>query len=611
MIITANGELLGQFEVIDDFIAIQDVPAFDSSTTHILVCAVGAPDCCEDVVIETPDCSGFGDCNIWDLEVLVDDCTSDTTYTIHIDFNYENLPTDSVVISGNGDIIGQFMVNNDGIIIEHFPQFETNNTTITVCAVGAPDCCDVIEFDTPDCEGGGTCHIFDLVADFGECVSDSTYSLFIQYFANNLQTDSVVVTSDNGYSGHFEHNDDGFTIPDFPASSMNFTTITICAMGNNDCCDDYTFETPDCGQGFDCEIYELFVEAGDCNSDTTYVLDIVFGSNSLPTDSVEVYANGQFIGTYFDHPDFIRIENFPVFEEEETIITVCAEGNEECCASFTIQTPNCSGDCAIFDIVVDVLECNSDSTFVIVVDFEHENLPGQSVDIFSGDDHLGFFGLDEFPAEINNFPGNDSGDYTITICENDGMECCSSFAFDGPICGTGGCAIFDLEYTMTECDSMGNFYFILDFEFMNTGDQGYEVAGNGTNYGNFSYDNVPLELGPFSSDGTDWEFIVFDSANPDCSDTVEPGIVDCFVSTNPIDFDEFFTVFNNGTLPGIYAKKDLQLSLFNSSGKNVIYQLPLTADEQYELTNEPAGLYILMLKSGQHIWPVKLVKAGN
>ena len=142
--------------------------------------------------------------------------------------------------------------------------------------------------------------ISDLVADPGSCNGDSTYTLFINYESNNLPADSVVVTTDEGYVGHFAHQPDGFTIAAFPAYNTSHTTITVCALGNDDCCDAFEFETPDCGQEFVCEIYDLFAETGECTSDSTYVLDIVFQGYNLPTDSVFVFANSEYVGTYYD-----------------------------------------------------------------------------------------------------------------------------------------------------------------------------------------------------------------------------------------------------------------------------------------------------------------------
>ena len=176
--------------------------------------------------------------------------------------------------------------------------------------------------------------------------------------------------------------------------------------------------------------------------------------------------------------------------------------------------------------------------------------------------------------------------------------------------GTGGCEIANLTYTLTECDSSGNFLFILDFDFQNTGNEGFHVQGNGNNYGNFSYDNVPVQIGPFPSDDTEYEFVVIDNGHPDCSASIVPGNVNCTVATEPVDYDAYFQVFNNGSIPGIYAKKNIRLSLFNSNGKMVFNQISLSAEDRFELSKQAPGLYIGTISFGDYSWPVKLVKSG-
>ncbi len=610
VIVTGNGNYIGQFLVNGQNIVIEQFPFFDDSITTLVVCAVGAPDCCDSFEFVTPDCSLFGQCQIWDLVTDLGPCTSDTTFILHVDFNSVNMPGDSVVVTSEGNLVGIYEANPDGFTIQNFPLLDSAITVITVCAFGDPECCATAQFETPTIDCGEECNIFDLVADPGSCNGDSTYALFVQYFAANLSTDSVIVSTSEGYTGTFAHNPDGFTIPAFPAYNTSHTTITLCALGSEDCCDVYEFETPDCGQEFICEFYNLFAEVGECTSDTTYVLDVVFEEYNLPGDSIFVFANSQYLGTYFNAPDFIHIENFPHLPGEQTIITVCAVGAVDCCASYAFETPaSCSDDCVINEIVVDPQDCNSDSTFSLFVNFHHENVPG-GFDIYAGDIYLGFYTLEQIPANITNFPANETGNYVITICESDSTTCCTSLEFNGPVCGP-SCDIFNVEYTLTPCDSADNFYFILDFDFVNVGDEGYNVVGNGNEYGNFSYENVPVQIGPFPSDDTDYEFLIFDAANPGCFQVINPGVVQCLVSTIPVDYDQFFSVFNNGTIPGIYAKKDVVLSLYNANGKNVLYQLPLSADEMYELNAQPAGLYMATIMNGKNIWPVKLVKAGN
>ena len=610
VLVSGNGNFIGQYPLNGGNIIIESFPTFVDSLTTLTVCAVGAPDCCDEYTFETPDCSQYGQCHIWDLVSETGECTSDSTYVLHLDFNYEFLPVDSVVITANGNYVGQYQTQENAIVIENFPLFDTEFTTLSVCGVGAPDCCVSIEFNTPGCAGTGDCSIFNLVADPGECNGDSTYSLFVNYVGAYLGSDSVVVSTSQGYIGHFAHNPDGFTIPDFPAYSSSHTTITLCSLGNGECCDEFEFTTPDCGQGFDCEIYGLFAETGQCSSDSTFILDVVFQDYNFPADSVHIFANDQFVGTYFNDPEFIHIENFPHLAGEQTTLTVCATGNKNCCASYTFETPMC-GPCSISDISANVFNCNSDTSFAAVFSFQYQNIPSGGFDVYAGDVNLGFYNFENVPIEVVHFPSNESGQYVVTICESDGTDCCSSFEFTGPVCGQPECNISNLEYTLTECDSADQFYFILDFDFVNVGGEGFNVVGNGNEYGNFSYENVPVQIGPFASDDTNYEFLVFDAANPGCFEVITPGVVQCLVSTTPVDYDEFFSIFNNGTIPGIYAKKDVQLSLYNSNGKNVLYHFPLTTDEIYELTSQPPGFYIATITQGANTWPIKLVKAGN
>ncbi len=512
----ADGEWIATSLYSGGPVMIEHFPVGENPNTVLTVCATNAPDCCATVEFETPDCSLFGLCHIWDLGVQILDCTSDTTYILHVDFLFQNLPTDSVNITLNGEFFGQYQVHPEGLYIEPFPVIDSNHTVLTICAVGDDECCAVIEFETPNCEDGGTCHLFDLIADPGECTSDSTYALFVQYFGINLLSDSVLVFANGEFVGQFPHNPDGFTIADFPAFTTNHTVVMVCAANRPDCCDVYEFETPDCNQGSGCQLFELHVEAGSCTSDSTFLAAVLFESSNLPTDSVLVYANEQLVGQYFNHPDLLLIENFPLFGTDEILVTVCALEDPFCCASFTLVSPECEGVCLISN----------------------------------------------------------------------------------------------LEYSLSHCDSSGNFYFLLTFDFANTGNDGFNVVGNGNDYGHFSYQDLPIQIGPFPTDDTVYEFLVSDVAFGDCAAAIEPGMVECLpVSVIPIPFDDYFQIVNNGNVPMVQALQDIRLTVFNANGKTMVYQHRMTNGDIYNLQHVPAGLYIATVMHGQWIWPVKLVKS--
>ena len=704
--ISANGNTIGNFPVNNGSIFIENFPVLDGEQTNLLVCALGDDECCSDLQFETPGCSGFNDCHITDLIATPGDCTSDSTYILHIQFNFDNLPGDSVLITANGNEIGHHSLHEGDFYLEHFPVLDAKHTVITICALEAPDCCAVYEFVTPDCTGSGLCHIYDLVADPGDCTSDSTYNLFIHYFTNNLPSDSVIVIANGNYIGQFLHNAEGIAILGFPVYQTDFTHITVCAVGAPDCCDDFNFLTPNCGENNDCHIFDLVGIIGDCQSDSTYILHLEFNFENLPTDSVHIIANGNDFGNFQVQEGSIFLENFPVYGTNHTVVLVCAVGAPDCCDSFEYETPNCEGGgtCHIYDLVAEVGDCTSDSTFVLHLHYFSNNLPGDSVivtaedfvvgtypvgdgnltienfpllqvgithvwvcavgapdccdlyeietpfcsdecviynievqpfgctsdstfaavihfdyqnisaggfDLYAGDHYLGFYTFAQLPIETSQFPSNGSGHYVVTVCESDNTECCASAEFNGPTCGEEACHIYDLTWTMTECDSNGHFYFILDFEFENVGDDGFNVFGNGNNYGNFNYDNVPLQLGPFETGTTNWEFLVTDAAHPDCFDTANPGVVDCNVATSEVSPDQYFAIFNNGTIPGILAKKNIKASLFNANGKALVNNLQLNQDSYYEFKNIPDGFYMLIVDHGQQSWPVKLIRTGN
>lgn len=610
VVITGNGNFIGQYPVTQDNIHVQHFPIFDTPTTVITVCAAGDNNCCDSFEYTTPNCEGGGPCNVYDLVATIGDCQTDSTYRLFVQYSADNLGSDSVTITANDQFVGEFANNPNGFWIDNFPVIDANHTVVWVCGSDSTECCDFYEFETPNCEGGGTCQIVDLVADPGDCNGDSTYTLFIHYASLNLHSDSVVVSTAEGYSANFLNNPEGFTIENFPAYSTSHTTITVCALGNGECCDNFTFETPDCGQEFACEIYGLFAEVGQCTSDSTYVLDVVFENYNSPSDSVAIFANDQLVGQYVNDADFIHIENFPRLPGEQTTITVCATGTQDCCNSYIFETPFCTDQCIIYNIEVSTSECSSDTTFHAILHFEYQNIAAGGFDVYAGNTYLGFYTFEQVPIEIANFPANETGQYVVTICESDNTECCTNQEFTGPACGTGTCEISNLTYTVTECDSTGHFFIILNFDYQHTGTEGFHVQGNGNNYGDFSYDNVPVQLGPFPTDDTEYEFAVNDIAHPDCAASIVPGHVNCFVSTDPVAYEPYFQVINNGTVPGIYARKNIALSLYNSNGKMVLHQYLISSEETFELNKQVPGLYIGTITFEGNTWPVKLVKAG-
>ncbi len=602
-----NGVMIDTFIDPTHRIEIEHFPEIGTNQITLEICSVHNPDCCATYAYEAPQCGPPTECVIDINFIETGQCFADSTYPLEIHFAFANLFTDSVTVT-SGDIeLGNYHVNEGQVIIEHFPWFNTNNSVVRVCAMGNEDCCDVLEFETPECDPTG-CNIFNLNALPGDCTSDTTFSLTLNFDFANLPTDSVVVDANGQTIGTFHRNEGQVFIEHFPVLDGNITEIHVCAQGNEGCCEVVFFETPVCNG--DCQLFDLFAERGECTSANTFIVDVVFESTNLPGDSVTISANDQVLGNYLIQPNFIHIENFPLLPGETVVVTVCATEAPDCCDTYTLENPNCNDDCNIFDLVVDVQDCTSDSTFGAIINFDWINVDAGGFDVYSGSGYLGFFTFEQVPIHITEFPVNENGNYFVSVCESDNTECCEGLEFEGPVC-VPICDINEMEYSITGCDSNNMFFFNLNFNIANQGTLGFNVVGNGNQYGTFSYEDLPIQIGPFENGNTVYEFLVTDVENPACFGILVPGVVDCTVATEDIQHDEVFEIFNNGSFPGIFAKQDIRLTLFNSNGKVLVHSKNIPANSYFEMPDVTGGLYLATILYNGNVWPVKLVKASN
>ena len=191
------------------------------------------------------------------------------------------------------------------------------------------------------------------------------------------------------------------------------------------------------------------------------------------------------------------------------------------------------------------------------------------------------------------------------------------------------CHIYDLVAEVTPCED-GQFYVILNFFYENVSGDGFQVVGNGNNYGTFSYSEVPLTLGPIQGDGTTvYEFGVSDLAFPDCGDAtfidpvdcggdpceiyelvVDPGECDAdgfydlyidFLVQNP--GNDFFEVFYGTELLGYFALSELPVVIenFSDDGEPVVHIKVCIND------SDPACCKVAEFESpcegGGDVWP--------
>ena len=145
------------------------------------------------------------------------------------------------------------------------------------------------------------------------------------------------------------------------------------------------------------------------------------------------------------------------------------------------------------------------------------------------------------------------------------------------------CEIRQVSVQLDACDFNNEIGMVLDFQHTNTSDS-FNVSGNGTNYGNFAYADLPVDLGRVDADcSTFYNLIIRDQLIAGCTADLGMGVLCCGcriynVSANIVDcrnntfglelnFDHDstgtqFTLTGNGINYGTFNYADLPIQLF-------------------------------------------------
>ena len=187
------------------------------------------------------------ECVLNDLVIDTGECTSDSTYKLTINFKYQHTGSDFFdVFVRNNQKIGSYKLSDLPITIEQFKRSGNDFDFIKIVIKDKPDCFLVAEFKPPACEAR-TCSINELRTDVGECTSDTTYNLTINFNHHNAGNDYFdVFTRDNKRIGTYKLSGLPLTIKNFKLSGRDYDFIRVCINDKADCCKVIEFEAPKC-----------------------------------------------------------------------------------------------------------------------------------------------------------------------------------------------------------------------------------------------------------------------------------------------------------------------------------------------------------------------------
>ena len=623
----ANGQFFGTYDLSELPLHIPNFPWDGNGPNDVIkVCITsnaGTLTCCRTLEFPTPDCFPGGDCAVHDLQVVTGDCTGDSSYQVIVKFNVANPPSNIFSLWANGQFFGLFNLNQLPLSIQNFPWNGGNFDGIKVCFTNTPGgagaCCADIEFQVPGCLLNSPCEIYDLTVTPGDCDPNApTYPLTFDFEVDNPGNALFEVWVNGIYFGAHPLTALPFTIPNAPSNGNAGDIIKVCINDHPNCCKILEYPGPNCnGGGGNCEIFDVVLDPGDCNPATnSYQLHLNFQVANPGNDFFEVWGNGVYLGLFPLANLPLVIPNFPSNGGAIDVIKICINDHPDCCKTIEFQGANCGGNCEIFDFSIDTGDCTGDSTYQVKINFQVQNPPSNIFRVLANGQPLGDFNLNQLPLLLQNFPWNGGNFDVIKVCMvpnvPNSVPCCVDLEFEVPGClgNNGDCHIYDLQVLRTPC-LCGQFFAVLTFQHENGGPGGFDIVGNGNNYGNFPYDTTqPIILGPFNGDGTTmYEFAVVDHNHPDqCGDDVMLGKVECMSPViDPTGGSAKLTLSPNPTANWLNVTALLEngaaigqsnVEVFASDGRLVQTNTVANgANFQLDVSNLPSGVYRIVLKS--------------
>lgn len=565
--VTYDGEVVGFYSLDDLPVTIENFEDNGEPIPLFQICINDNPDCCELAEYDNPSCGGSGDCFIEGVEVFNIDCVADE-FWLSLNFEYGNTGNDGFTLQGNGNNYGSYSYGDLPITLGPLPADGTFYEFVAT-DVQFPDCSGFLEYGVVDCSGG-SCEIWDLAFDYSDCdPSTGAYDLWINFNFNNATSDLFEVYYDGEVIGTYELAELPVQIENFVDNGENTPAIGICINDNPDCCTEGEYESPCSTSGSDCEIWEVFAEAYECDDDGFFMVDIEFEYNNIGNDGFSIVANGEEFGPFEYGESFYT---FGPLEGDGAIyeILVLDNQNNDCGGYFELGPIYCGENCHIYDLVAETTECDDDGQFYVILDFEYQNVGDDGFKVFGNGNVYGFFDYSDLPIEIGPFQTPiDDLEFIVNDVQN--PDCGEAIEVEAPNCGgSGDCEIWDLSADVTPCSSDGTFYVILNFEHNNTSEIAFSVNGNGISYGFHAYDDLPVSIGPLVGNGTTpYEFAVSDILMPDCGTGIEVGPVECDV-TGDCQISNFVADASDCNPDGTY---DLWLNFTYQNSPNIYFDV--------------------------------------
>ncbi|MDX1940538.1 MAG: T9SS type A sorting domain-containing protein [Saprospiraceae bacterium] len=289
------------------------LPRTEEGLDEIKICDKQNDDCCTAIEFELPCAgNGNGDCRIGGLSVQPVDCDSNK-FSLKISFQATQTSSLGYFIFVDGQIFGPFNFSETSRKVGPFFASEGAVYDILILDIANPSCYGYTEISGIECnDDDDSCNdMTDLKVDVGDCSSDSTFNLLLNFDYQGV-SDSFLVSFRGDTIGYF-------AIDSLPISLENLRStdeqhsesLKVCLQDANDCCHEIFFTIPNCSTFEDtCRIYDLNAEALECDSTGRFKVKLTFKSENGGSEGFKIFGNGQVYGEFSYEEDSIILGAF-------------------------------------------------------------------------------------------------------------------------------------------------------------------------------------------------------------------------------------------------------------------------------------------------------------
>ena len=406
--------------------------------------------------------------------------------------------------------------------------------------------------------------------------------------------------------GAFTYDQLPLNIGPFSGNGETIYHFLVRDIVSESCAEDLNFGPISCDG--ECGIGEIVTDITDCE-DGFFAVYLNFLYESIGAEGFSVIGNGSDYGDfeYADLPVLIG----PLEGDGETVYEFLVTDNqfEECSNWTEIDPVYCEGgECNIDDLNVMVLPCNESDDFNILLDFQYNHEGNEGFHIQEGEVHYGDYNYADLPIEIGPFSAGI--EYEILVFDNQ-IEVCSAFTEFGPINCEDIPMISELNIEIVNCND-NTYYIDLNFTSLNTGNSGFTVSGNGMGSESFSYESLPVNIGPLYNDEvTSYYFIVEDEEQRGYGNWKRLFAFNCGnlgIIEDETNEVHLFPNPSQGTIT-IQQKhaESIQLEIYDLLG-NLYYTISLNGEimKKVSLPNINNGMYLYKI-----IYPDSKIKTGR